>query len=171
MSQRREGQTLSSRIIRKIELASGVIFGPMPAQPQPQPRNPEGFAEAEAIPFTTRTLDAGDPIAAAVEAMCANRNAADAWVMKSRALEAIGYQPGDILIVDMNQAPQPGDVVCANIIDWQRGGTETVFRVFQPPCLVAAPVAAGFLKPYMIDQNVVIKGTVIATLCPRRPAR
>jgi len=170
MSQRREGQTLSSRVIRKIEVASGIIMGPMPRFPAVAETPDHGFAEAEALPYIAARQPDGDAVAAAVKAICEGRNATDPWVLKTRALEAIGHQPGDVMIVDLNMAPEPGDVVCATVIDWRSRGAEALFRIFQPPVLLAAPTSPGLLKPYMIDQNLMIRGTVIASVKPRRKA-
>ena len=91
-----------------------------------------------------------------------------AWTLKSRALELAGYRPGDILFVQLGTPALKGDVFCAQIYDWHAQRTETVFRIFQPPYLVAATADAELLRPYGADEeSVVIKGVVLHTLRSR----
>jgi transcriptional regulator with XRE-family HTH domain len=166
LSGRREGHLLSVRTISKIEQASGFhIVGGLaepPAEAPPMP--PRGFRDVDATPYKSGQ-DAPGAIDTAIRSMLTGRNAVDAWVLRSRALEGVGYQPGDILVVDMNGTPRPGDVVCAQIYDLTRGGAETVFRIYEPPCLVAASCDRRTTRPYILDtSHVTIKGVVTASL-------
>lgn len=112
---------LKLRSIAKIAHVSGV-----PPIGVPNTSPPAGFAEAEAEPLRP----ADDIIARVVEVLIRGRNAADPWRLTTRALTGAGYLPGDILIVDLNQAPKPGDIVCAQAYRWVEGKAETVFRIF-----------------------------------------
>jgi SOS-response transcriptional repressor LexA len=89
-------------------------------------------------------------------------------VLRSRSLESAGYMPGDILMVDLNGRPEPGDVVCAQIYD-RSGKAETIFRIYEHPFLVAATLDGRLMKPHLVDNDrVVIRGVVIASLRERR---
>jgi len=130
-----------------------------------------GFAE-DAVPYEAPQ---GDPLTSAVRAMIAGRRAADPWVIKTRALELAGYLPGDIVIVDLGEAPQPGDAVCAQAnIDLRRGTAETVMRLFEragaATVLVGASVDPAFRQPIAVDDRVAIKGVIVGMLRPPRHA-
>lgn len=124
-----------------------------------------GFRDREAEPYLAVPHD---PLADAIARLTAHEGV-DAWVLGSRALDYEGYRPGDILIVDLNGQPRAGDVVCAQLYDWQRpGGTQTAFRLYEPPYLVGAGPDDASRKPRLIDsENVVIKGVVLTSLRPR----
>lgn len=128
-----------------------------------------GLSDVEATPYEARPGDYFGPL---VKAALAGRNHASPWTLKSRALEEEGYMPGDLLIVDLNAIAQPGDVVCAQIYDWERpNGTRTVFRLFQPPYLIGAGREEGARMPHLVDgRNVVVKGVVESSLRRRRAA-
>ncbi len=85
------------------------------------------------------------------------------WTITNNALSLEGYRPGDIVVVDMGVEPQPGDVVCAQVYNFNRGTAETVLRVYAPPYLLVRTMDAGFdLKPLYVDnERVVIRGTVV----------
>jgi len=90
----------------------------------------------------------------------------DPWVMKSRALEHAGYLPGDILIVDLNAKPQDGDAVCAQIYD-RNGKTETAFRIYEYPFLIAASADPDLRRPVLVDnERASIRGVVMASIRP-----
>lgn len=98
----------------------------------------------------------------AVAALVGNDPARAPWVLKSRALEVEGFRPGDVLVVDLNASAQAGDVVCAQIYDWQNhAATQTVFRVYEAPFLISAGYDRSDRKPRLVDgETVVIKGVV-----------
>jgi hypothetical protein len=155
--------TLHATTIAKIVAHTGAPPPTDLAGPPARGRTgaPRGFEE-EAVPY--RPL-AGDPVAAAVLALIAGRNAVDPWTLRTRALELAGFLPGDIVLVDLNAAPQPGDAVCAQVYDWPRMKAETVMRVLiaAPPVqlLVARTVDPEF-TPLVVDgERVVVKGVVL----------
>ena len=167
MKSGRDGHVLRQRTIRQIEQASGLIFGTLPL-PGPAPRQALGFAEAEASPLRP---EAGDPMGELVQAAIGGRNTYDPWLLRSRALEGLGYRPGDVLIVALGETPRPGDVVCAQVYDWSRGTAETLFRLYQPPCLVAVTGEASLLRPFIVDDAATaIKGVVVTQLRGRSAA-
>lgn len=133
-----------------------------------------GFPETEAVPFVYG--EHSDAIASnidrAVRELTRGRNGRDAWVIKSRAVQASGFLPGDIAIVDLNLSPAAQDVVCAQIYNWSSMRSETVFRVYQPPYLMTNSLRFdGVDKPLLVDgQNIVIKGVVDGMVRARRAA-
>jgi hypothetical protein len=161
--------TLSAAIVDRIEAATGIAA---PAEVRPKKwQRPEGagakpsaapvatgFSDQEAEPYVAPK---GDPMANLVTAAVAGRVHVVPWTLRSRALEDELCQPGDIMIVDLNAQPQAGDIVCAQLYDFDRGSaTRTVFRLFHPPFLVGAGREDGARTPHLIDANVGIKGVV-----------
>ena len=153
-----EGRVLRPATLARIERAAGMkLDGESGAET-------EGFAEAEATLLTRP----GPDLAIAVAALSSGCKAVDAWTLSSHALDMAGYRPGDILLVSLGEEPRPGDVVCAQIYDWAKGQAETVFRLYQPPYLLAASTDPTLLRPHVLgDNGVAIKGVVIHSLRPR----
>lgn len=121
-----------------------------------------GFAEADAEQYIA---DAADPVSRAVSAMIEGRNNVDAWTFRSRALELAGVLPGDTVLVNLARQPRPGDIVVAQVYGSVARDTETVFRIFEPPYLVAASADPTFRRPYLIDpERVSVMGTVEARI-------
>lgn len=92
------------------------------------------------------------------------------WRLNSRALELVGYLPGDLLLADMSVAPRPGDIVCAQVIDQQTGGAQTVLRLSQPPYLLTRSMDPALNEaPLYVDHDrVSIAGVVTRSLRQRR---
>ena len=150
--------TLHARTISKLQEYSRVPLhfgGDSAAQP-----GPRGFAE-DAVPFDAKSADPA--VSAAIKALIGTRQAADPWTIRTRALERIGFLPGDIVIVDLGRRPEAGDAVCAQVYDWRRGAAETVMRVYEPPYLIAASLDEQLRKPLVVDdEQVIIKGVLLA---------
>jgi SOS-response transcriptional repressor LexA len=137
--------TLSKRTIDKICEATGLP-GPGAA-----PSRTAGFREAELEPYDGPGENGG-----------ASHNHYR-FTVKTRALELSGILPGDVLTVDMNADPIEGDIVVAQVYDWQRGTAETVLRLHEPPFLITHTIETGRRKPQLVNgQDVAIKGVVIA---------
>lgn len=123
----------------------------------------------EASPFE-HMPDDGE-VDRAVRAFTSSRPAAVPWRLKGRALELEGYRPGDVLIVDMNATPKPGEVVCAQRHPAPDRPPVTIFRIYQPPYLIARTIETTLSKPELVDnEQVVIRGTVIAMVRPPQEA-
>src|SRR5574337_484076 len=154
---------LSARTIAALEAASGLRYGP-------EPRPSGGSREPEAAPFSLRS---GTPEADFIRAAIGGRNAVDPWTLKSGAIEGAGYLQGDILIVDLNGSPRPGDVVCAQIYDWARADARTIFRLWQPPAYLQPMTNDPKLQRiFVVDNDTVqVKGVVVATIRLRAGAR
>jgi len=136
----------------------------------PEDRTPKvnGMAEAEAEAYRARP-DGDVLLRHAVERLVEMRNGVDPWVLRSNALLSIGYLPGDVMLVDLNERPRAHDVVCAQVYDWVRSRAQTVFRLYEPPYLLASTTDQAVLRPLVVDDNVVVvKGVVTASIRPRR---
>ena len=109
-----------------------------------------GFAEAEAEPYT------GDTSADVQQS-----DTVDRWQLRSRALEAVGCLPGDIVLVSRTASPRDGDIVHAQIYD-MTGGAETVFRFYERPYITTRTSdPAHHRTPELVDdKRVVIMGVV-----------
>jgi hypothetical protein len=164
---REDSSMLGLRTITKLVHATGSA-PPGMSMPEAPARSPasasggQGFGEeqAEAERFG-RPTDAQTPVDKALLALIAGRVAADVWILKTSALIDAGYRPGDFVIVDLNRQPRAGDVVCAQVYRWTAGTAQTVFRIYEPPYLVAANGDATLRRPLVVDNDqVVIKGVV-----------
>lgn len=107
----------------------------------------------------------------AVRALIGDRKGVDAWRLHAHTISRLGYQPGDVLIVDQNATPRSGDAVCAQVFDWRSGSAETIFRLYLPPALVVAtslPMTdANAERVHIVDaERVVIRGVVTQMLRP-----
>lgn len=91
------------------------------------------------------------------------------WIIATDALDLEGYLPGDRVVVDMSVRPEPGDVVCAQVYNFQRGTAETVLRIFQPPFLMTRSTSRrAEAKPLYVDnERVVVRGTVVRMIRER----
>lgn len=125
----------------------------------------QGFSEAEATPFDARNYDDDEFVADVKRRL--SRPGVDAWVLNTRALIGFGYMPGDVVILDLNAEWFPEDIVCAQLFSPTK--TETIWRRFEPPWLVAGSSEPEFVRPISVDM-VARKGAVLRTLRPR-PSR
>lgn len=124
-----------------------------------------GLSEAERY----LPADEQDDICELVKHLLGRRGGLDAWRLKTDALEQVGYLAGDVVVVDMHAAAQPQDVVCAQVHNWRGGGSQTIWRVYDPPYLVGAAHDRTAYKPVMVDsERVVIKGVVDKLVRPFR---
>lgn len=153
---------LSLRSIAKIAHVAGVSPIGLAAE---SPTASE-LREPEAVQY--RSNEPQSVVASALQVLTRGRPSASPWVLKSRALDAIGYLPNDILIVDLNLAAAAGDIVCAQAYNWANGQAETMFRLFEAPYLVGAtadPGAHAVRRPLLVDNDrVIIKGVVVSLL-------
>lgn len=155
---------LSGRTIAKLQHVANTT---LPAPAAIVGVSPPGLAEDEGKPYA---VSPNEPLAQAIAALVGSRPSADPWVLTTAHLTEAGILPGDIAIVDLAAEPRGGDVVCAQIYDWRAGRAETVFRLYEPPYLVAATRDRRVRRPEVVDNDrVVIKGVVTDLLRPLRP--
>jgi hypothetical protein len=148
--------TLHARTISKLEKHSGISLSSVVDTPAPGHR---GLAE-DTVPFDTESADPA--VSTAIRALIGSHQAADSRTIRTRALECLGYLPGDIVIVDLRRKPAPGDIVCAQVYELGRSEPETVMRIYEPPVLVGASFDEQLRRPLMIDNaRVVIEGVVL----------
>ncbi len=150
-------RTLNSYSIEKIESATGV---PLTVRGAPVDRR-EHSESGEIAPVAS-----GSELIAAAKH---GKNGVDAFEMKARVLELAGYIPGDVLVVDENATPQPGDVVLAEHFD-RNGQSEMIVRIYETSFLVAATMDPAYLSPILINKDVHVRGVVIASIRKRRAA-
>lgn len=165
---------LSMRSLAKIAHAAGTEPIGVPAVIAPAApraiRMIDEPASSEAVPL--KLAERSERLRSAVAALIGGRDGTDPWVLLTRALEACGYRPGDIVLVDLNQRAEKGHVVCAQVYEWQSGRAETIWRIFEPPYLVAAPLDADLAdqlrRPLLVDNDrIIIKGVVTEMLRAR----
>ena len=99
-----------------------------------------------------------------------NRPAAAPKVVRTAALAAAGYLPGDLVIVEQGVAPRNGDVVIAQVYDDERGVAETVLRVYRKAGNI------GFLMPADageadLDDGKMVKVMAVVTQAVRPNSR
>lgn len=153
--------TLSHRTIMEIVQATGRP-GPSGERAAGQARLPSN--EIDGAPLELETGDAR--VDDAVRYLCGAENALAPWRLNTRALEMMGYLPGDVVIVDLNGQAQAGDIVAAQNY---KGRVETIFRIFTPPFLVAAATDRVPRPPMLVDNDTVsIRGVVVAMFRPMR---
>jgi hypothetical protein len=151
-------KALSARSITKLEKFSGIFLSAVADAPSGS--TPRGLAE-DAVPFDAESADPA--VSAAIRALIGGRRAAESRTIRTRALEGLGYLPGDIVIVDLNRKPVAGDVVCAQVYELGRSEPETVMRIYKPPVLVAATFDEQLQQPLMVDDaRVKIEGVPAA---------
>jgi DNA-binding Xre family transcriptional regulator len=163
----KEGSTTTLRadtISKLQEYMSLFVSGDSPAAP-----GRRGLAE-DAVPFDAESAD--PVVSAAIRALIGSREDADSRTIRTRALEGLGYLPGDIVIVDLRRKPVRGDVVCAQVSELGRSEPETVMRIYQPPVLVAATFDEQLRRLLWVDDpRVKIEGVVLPhRLRPTVPA-
>ena len=161
----REGRAMRASSIRKIEQVSGLGFESGQPLPSAAQTLAEGLSEPDALPLD---VPARSHLEAIIAALSQRGRNVDPWSLRGRALENAGYRPGDILLVALGETALAGDVVCAQVYDWPSGKAETVFRIFQPPYLLAASSDPTLMRPLVLDgETVEIKGVVINSIRDR----
>jgi hypothetical protein len=145
---------LSAGTIAAIERATGIRYGTDPRLRMPRPE--------EATPYAYN----GDDLASIVIRHLIDRGIIlTAYILRSRALEAFGYLPGDLMLVDAGNQPDPGDIVCVKLYDWTQARTEIAFRRWDPPYLVAATSDPELSTPIVPDKDrTTIQGVLIGSL-------
>jgi hypothetical protein len=150
---------LSTRTIDAIVRSTGL---PGPGSPATSAaRMPEG--EIDGLPLNPQTGDVR--IDDTVRYLCAAENGLMPYRLNTRAVEGMGYLPGDLVIVDLNASADQGDVVLARL----HSRKLDIVRVFAKPYLIACAIDRVARAPLVVDdQHVSITGVVVAMFRPRR---
>ncbi|KQW22119.1 hypothetical protein ASC80_01610 [Afipia sp. Root123D2] len=127
------------------------------------PGAPRGFGE-EAVPYKTPIN--GSMLDAAIQALIAGRNNCDPWTLRTRSLEAVGFMPGDVVLVDLSASPRDGDAVLAQVYDFTSMKARTIWRRFRQSGELGFLVPASFDpdagEPMLVNgRNVVVKGVLL----------
>lgn len=130
---------------------------------QPAGQRPNAFHEPELVRY-----DAGPDTFADIEATATTQGI---WEIRTRALEMVGYFPGDLVLADAATPPRPRDIVVAQMVDHTRDTAETVIRLYDPPYLMTETAdPSSRRKPVLVDNDrVAIWGVVVRSLRKRTP--
>ena len=142
--------TLHARTLSKLEKYSGIMLSAVVDTPSAP--GLRGLAE-DAVPFDAASADPA--VSAAIKALIGSRQGVDSCTIVGRALECLGYLPGDIVIVELGRWPKPGEVV------WAQVDAEMVMRIYEPPILATATLDQKLRRPLTLDAHVTIKGMVL----------
>jgi hypothetical protein len=157
--------TLSTPTIDAIMRVTGAQPPGSHAMARPGEAPRIAMSELDGLPISPQTGDLR--VDEAVRYLCQATPGLDPWRLNTRALEALGYLPGDVVITDQAATAEHGDVVVAQI--YRPRGAETVFRMFAKPFLVAAAQDRVARQPLLVDDShVAIRGVVVAMFRPRR---
>jgi transcriptional regulator with XRE-family HTH domain len=122
--------------------------------PPPGAGAPGHLAESEAAPWE------GPPPAGEGETLLANQSW---WRIGSRALELAGVLPGDFALLDQTAPARAGDIVIAQIYDFERGSAETKVRFFDGIYLQTRTMDHSVdERPIMVDgERAAIAGRIV----------
>jgi len=153
--------TLHANTIAKIVAAFGVAPPSELTGSRGRGAGPLRLAE-DAVPFVPPPRS---EIAAAIAALAGGHNGVAPYLVKTAALELAGFLPGDIVLVDQNAVPRPGEPVCARVREWPGSAPLTVLRVYTvtgPVKLLLPQSTNTRLAPIVIDdERVSIEGAVL----------
>lgn len=150
--------TLHPSVVQALAEWSGIPFtdaAPTQTSKQPAPRE-------EAMPYEVSDADDDRVISAAI----ADRDVM-VWEMKISLPGAL-LKKGDLVVVDQNEEPEFGDLVCCQY----RTGlvVTTAFKIWQSPFLVGVEGDLSTLNIEFVDtRNPPIIGTVTDVIRKRRP--
>lgn len=157
--------TLSELTVRSLVEHTGLP-GPE-ADEGHVPANRFGFNEGQAFDAVRAAKEAPE-LVQAVRALAGKRAGVTAYELHTRAIEALGYVPGDLLLVDREAVPRPGDAVCAMLFDLS-GASQMIFRMYEPPILTGATFdPAERPRPVVVD-NIAAKILGVVTHSVRTP--
>jgi len=138
----------SHETIMKMAAALHVAPGDLLDAPAVEP---QGFGE-NVQPLLSRRLDP-----AGIAAMMARRPRSPALYIARQGMPAFGYLQDDVLVADLNAAPQAGDVVLVNRAD-EHGGASTHVMRWAPPWLIPHE---GNAPPQRADDNAPVLAVVV----------
>ena len=137
--------TLSPETIEKVSLYTGM------APPGAVVAAPRGMREPNSPPFNIGPSRPAGGFEAIVATAIGDANHLAPFELRSEALELEGYHPGDVMVVDLNRAAKPHDVVCAQIYAPDGSSARTIFRIYEPPYLIAMTRNVALRKPFAVD--------------------
>lgn len=154
-------RTLRRRTIEQLQAATGIPFGD-----GDEPKISMDVGPTD--PVSISVDNEAPALRQAILSLCQGRRNAHPWLLRGDDLADFGYLSGDVVVVDLDEAPRDGDVVCAQVHDFQLLRARTVFRFYDGGYLLSGSVAPGLRLPVPItDRQVTIMGVVVAMLRPR----
>jgi AraC-like DNA-binding protein len=152
----RDGYTGTLSALTKAQLRE-YLGTPSPEQWEAQGRPPLSNEFEESSPWLPEA-DANAHRIKAVGELLAGRPGAEAWILRTRALEDAGLLPGDIVIIEPGE-PRDRDLVCASIQDAR---PVMVWRRYDRPYLTDLSRNADMrTAPELVDgKRVRIRGIV-----------
>lgn len=124
-----------------------------------------GFSESDVTPWIGKKEDQRT-MRETSATLGGNRPGVDVWKVTTNALVLSGYLKDDHILLDTHLADRAkaGDIVIAQIYDWNAGTAVTVLRRFEPPVLVASSINPEDQRVHIVDgTNVVIMGKIISS--------
>lgn len=110
----------------------------------------------ELRPFRPRQDDALSE-AELIQTLARGRGDVHVLVVGARALDLLGYMPGDLVVVDRAGVPSVGDVVEAE------ADGQPLLRLYEPPWLLAASTRSEFRRPELLAPGrLAVRGVVVA---------
>ena len=158
------GRVLDALTIRTIAEVTGI---------QPSADVTGGFGTGfgeDATPFDHREDGVDARVAATIEAFLKGNPNASPKVLRTKALEKEGFRAGDIVIFEQDVVPRVGDLVQAQVYDYDVGGAYTVYRLLgRAGTLDLLMPAHGTSEEALLIDNrsVKVMAVGIATLRPR----
>lgn len=155
-------KSLAIRTMDRVEMLRQTNSdSPLPTRAQGE----WGTLRGEAEQFTLGTTNYDELLAQALHSLIGERNGIETWRLHGRSLELEGFMPGDIVLVDLNGSPQPGDAVYATVQE-RAGKPENIMRQFQNAggvnLLVPRTMDPRPPVPLMVDnRHVVIRGVLL----------
>ena len=149
-----------------VPISEVVLKAGIASKETVQELNP-GFSESDVAAWVPKPEGAKGPdIEAMARALGGGRGGVDIWRVKSKSMALAGYLEGDYMLVDGHQRDtcKAGDVVLAQVYDFNVGAATTILRRYQTPVLVAASADPAEWGVHVVDHNaVVIMGKVVGS--------
>lgn len=148
--------------VLETPLADILFRAGMATEEETQQQQP-GFSESDALPWIPKPDDRNLIVASQLGG---GRNGVDVWKVKSNSMMLAGLMAGDLMLIDTLQRDRckAGDIVIAQVYDYQVGNATTLLRRYDPPALVTASTDPADWRTHIVDDNnVVIMGRVIAS--------
>lgn len=162
---------LSPIVIAKI----CELTGQTPPGPEFSPAGPIG-GDAVRGASIRRELPDALPYAAnddldlerVVRAIVSGRNECDPWLIASDDLWTVGLRRGDVVVVDRAARAVDGDLVLAQLYNWDGTWAGSVLRVMDRGRLLLPWTGPTTPPPIDLSSNVAVMGPVTQSFRPRR---
>lgn len=152
------------RELRPVEIAALLELFDTKTGPASRP---SGFAEGDTTPFALaaamRTESGKTPLADLLAALAPGARHVQTHTV-NRPVSSLALREGDILVLELNGKPVPGDLLVVQIIDPDHAAATTSLREYLPPNLVSREADNPRPVIALDDQTASIAGIVRASL-------